>query len=117
MRLETAVPVGLEPRLLSHVSFSVFVVADEQDMLDILERCAGMPFVVEETTVRRVQCAVLTGTLAQWRDAVKNGSRRDVERNVRYCFNRIRGLFVSENVNVWTDCRERTALDETFYLE
>ena len=70
-------PAGLAPNLLSHVSFSVFVVADERDMLDILERCAGMPFVTAETTVRGVTAAVVTGTLAQWRDAVAAGSVRE----------------------------------------
>ena len=67
-------PAGLAPNLLSHVSFSVFVVADERDMLDILERCAGMPFVTAETTVRGMTAAIVTGTLAQWRDAVAAGS-------------------------------------------
>ena len=57
-------------------SFSVFMVADERDLLDILERCSGMSFVTAETTVRGVTAAVVTGTLAQWRDAVAAGSTR-----------------------------------------
>ena len=56
---------GLPPHLLSHVSFSAFIGADDRDMLDILQCCAGMPFVATETTVRGVQIAVVTGTLAQ----------------------------------------------------
>ncbi len=62
-------PVGLARHLLAHVTFSVFVGADQDDMLDILERCPGMPAVVAETTVRGVQAALITGTLAQWRQA------------------------------------------------
>ncbi len=58
-------PLGLARHLLAHVTFSVFIGADEEDMLDILERCPRMPAVVAETTVRGVQAALITGTLAQ----------------------------------------------------
>ena len=34
-------PVGLSPHLLTHVSFSAFIGADERDMLEILQLCAG----------------------------------------------------------------------------
>ena len=72
MRDERA-PVGLSPHLLQHVSFSAFIGADERDMLEILQLCAGMPFVAVETIVRGVQAAVVTGTLDQWKDAVVSG--------------------------------------------
>jgi hypothetical protein len=108
---------GLTPNLLSHVSFSVFVVADERDMLDILERCAAMPFVTAETTVRGVTAAVVTGTLAQWRDAVAAGSTRNVEPSVRAGFNKVYGLFCGAGLNVWGDYRTREAPDCTLLLE
>ena len=110
-------PAGLAPNLLSHVSFSVFVVADERDMLDILERCAGMPFVTAETTVRGVTAAVVTGTLAQWRDAVAAGSVTKPSRPVRAGFNKVYGLFCGEGLNVWSDYRAREAPDRTLLLE
>jgi hypothetical protein len=111
-------PAGLPPKLLVHVSFSAIVVADDCDMLTILETCAGMAFAVAETTVRNVQCAVVSGTLAQWRDAVVSGSSREVEPPVRRCFNKLYGLFCDEGLNVWTDFRTKTATDQvTFLLE
>jgi len=111
-------PVGLSPHLLTHVSFSALVGADERDMLDILQCCAGMPFVVVETTVRGVQAAVVTGTLAQWRDAVASGSSVNVEQPVRHCFNKLYSLFTSVGLNVWGDFRTRDAPDRvTFLLE
>ena len=110
-------PAGLTPNLLSHVSFSVFVVADERDMLDILERCAGMPFVTAETTVRGVTAAVVTGTLAQWRDAVAAGSVHEAEPSVRAGFNKVYGLFCGAGLNVWGDYRTREAPDRTLLLE
>lgn len=111
-------PSGLAPKLLTHVSFSVFVVGDERDLLDILECCSGMPFVVADTTLRGVQCAVVNGTLAQWRDAVVSGSVKDAEPSVRRCFNKIHDLFCDEHLNVWSDYRTKTAPDQvTFLLE
>lgn len=108
--------VGLPPYLLSHTSFSVLIGADDRDLLDILQCCAGMPFVTAETTVRGVQVAVVTGTLAQWKDAVASGCRRDVEPSVRACFNKLYGLFTAAGLNVWGDFQTRQAPDQTFLL-
>ncbi len=82
-------PAGLAPNLLSHVSFSVFVVADERDMLDILERCAGMPFVTAETTARGVTAAVVTGTWPSGATPWRPGPVRDAEPSVRAGFNKV----------------------------
>jgi hypothetical protein len=106
----------LPPYLLSHVSFSVFVGADDRDMLDILQCCAGMPFVTVETNIRGVQIAVVTGTLAQWKDAVVSGCRKDVEPPVRHCFNKLYGLFTAAGLNVWGDFHTRYTPDQTFLL-
>jgi len=110
-------PVNLSPHLLTHVSFSVLLVAGERDMLDILEYCSTMPFVATDTIARGVQTAVVTGTLAQWRDAVISGCQPDVEVGVRILFNKILAIFESANLNVWTDCKRRTAQDKTLLLE
>jgi len=110
--------VGLPPKLLTHVSFSALIVADERDMLDILECCAGMPFVTADTLARGVQVAVVSGTLGQWRDAVKSGSSLEVEASVRHCFNKIHHLFSAEGLDVWADFNMRDAPDHvTFLLE
>jgi hypothetical protein len=115
MRDEHA-PVGLSPHLLTHVSFSAFIGAGERDMLDILQLCAGMPFVVVETVVRDVQAAVVTGTLSQWRDAVASGCGAGIESSVRHCFNKLHGLFTAAGLNVWGDFTSRSAPDQTFFL-
>jgi hypothetical protein len=108
--------VGLPPCLLSHVSFSAFIGADDRDMRDILQCCAGMPFVAADTTVRGVQVAIVTGTLAQWKDAVASGCRRDVEPPVRHCFNKLYGLFMAAGLDIWGDFQVRQAPDQTFLL-
>ena len=86
-------------------------------MLDILQVSAGMPFVVTETVIRGTQLAVLTGTLAQWRDAVKSGSARESEFNIRAFYNRVMALFETAGLNVWKDFENHPLQDQTFYLE
>ena len=110
-------PAGLIAGLLTHVSFSVFLACEERDMIDVLQSAAGMPFVVADTVARGVQVAVISGTLAQWRDAVSNGSTLTTEGEVRLCFNRIHSLFEGAGLDVWTDFRVHPAEDATFYLE
>jgi hypothetical protein len=109
-------PVGLPPRLLTHVSFSALIAADDRDMQDILQCCAGMPFVATETILRGTQVAVITGTLAQWRDAVASGCVPGVVPTVRHCFNKLHGLFCSTGLNVWGGFQTREAPDRTFLL-
>lgn len=110
-------PAGLLPSLLTHVSFSLLCAADERDLPDILECAAGMPFVKADTTMRGVQIAVITGTLAQWRDAVKTGSSGSVQPNARACFNKVYTMFVKHGLNVWGDLQVRPGHDQTFFLE
>ncbi len=110
-------PVGLPPHLLTHVSFSVLLAASERDLLDVLEYCAGMPFVAADTIARGIQAAVVTGTLAQWRDAVISGCQAEVEQTVRILFNKILGIFESNNLKVWNDCAHKQSTDKTLLLE
>lgn len=109
---------GLQPNLLAHVTFSLFLVADERDILGIIECVVGMPVVFTETLGRGVMAAVITGTLGQWRDAVKSGSNPDAEYNIRYCFNQIHNLFCVEGlIGIWKDFNLRPGPEQTFYLE
>jgi len=109
--------VGLQPNLLTHVTFSLFLVADERDLLDIIDCASGMPVVISETLGRGVMTAVLTGTLGQWRDAVKTGSNPGAEHSIRHCFNQIHGLFVAEGLNLWSEFHTRSGPEHTFFLE
>lgn len=111
-------PVELTPKYLHHVSFSIMLIADEQDMVEILECVSSMAFVTAVTTVRGMLMAVVTGTLAQWQEAVVSGSAVDTAPVVRFLFNRIHGLFCDEGVNAWANFRRREAPDQvTYYLE
>lgn len=116
MRDEHA-PAGLTPNLLCHVSFSVLIAAEERDLMDIIQAASSMPLVVTETRARGIMAAVVTGTLAQWRDAVVAGATQDAEHNVRACFCQIKNLFESVGLSVWRDFNIKPSNDQLFYLE
>jgi hypothetical protein len=108
--------VGLSPRLLSHVSFSMLVWGAERDLLDVFQLC-GMPFVVTDTVARGIQASVMTGTLTQWRDAIASGLRPAVEPSVRHFFGQMLVRFEQSGLSaVWQDFTKKTA-PIGFYLE
>ena len=102
------VEATITPQLLAHVSFSVLIIADESDLLDILSR-TGMSFVTAETTVSGVSIAVATGTLGQWRDAVISGTNLQSASIVRTCYSKILLLFDRAGLtSVWSDYQRST---------
>lgn len=107
-------PAGLTPNLLAHVSFSVLIIADELDTIDILECAAGCPFVTTETLAQGVQLTIVSGNLAQWRDAVVSGTRRSGPVQALYC--QIMGQFEAHNLNPWSDFNKRYT-GQVFLLE
>ncbi len=101
---------GLMPTLLSHVQFSVLVVVDERDALSVFQVAAGMPFVVTETVQRGTMLAVLTGTLSQWRDAVKTGTDTENNISVRTFYAKVLLRFEEAGLgNVWQDFSRKTS--------
>ncbi len=98
----------ITPDLLAHVSFSVLIIADELDLLDILGR-TGMSFVVAETTVSGVSIAVATGTLRQWKEAVISGTSEAAASVTRTCYSKILLLFDRAGLtSVWSDYQRST---------
>ena len=110
-------PAGLTANLLYHASVSVLMVADERDTLDIRNYCPGMSGLSVDTVVRNIALTVLTGTLAQWRDACRSGSTPAAEHNVRVCFNKLATMFQAAGLDLWKDCAFRPQSDTTFLIE
>ena len=96
---------ALRPHLLNHVSFSVLVAAEYQDAIDIVEVASSMPFVRTETRARGIDLIVITGTLAQWRDAVISGTQKGG--GVQACYCKISTLFEQAGLNVWLHCTKK----------
>ncbi len=113
---DATAPAGLPPNLLTHVSFSVLTVADEADMMDILEACSGMPFTYSETKVRNILIAIVTGTMQQWRDAIVTGTKHSVP-TVRGGFNQLHDLFVQAGLcSIWSSYEQKPQDDGTYQL-
>lgn len=106
---------GLAPNLLTHIAFSVLIACDERDMLEVMECASGIAFVYSETVARGILLAVASGSMAQWRDAVVTGSRR--EGMVRLLFNKVMGQFEAAGLNVWQDFNKRYQANNLFLLE
>jgi hypothetical protein len=115
---DSAAPAGLTPNLLSFAHFGFLIVADERDLIDIIECAAGIPLVCADTQSRGILEAIFLGSLAQWRDAVKTGTNPTLEHNVRSCFCQIMDCFGRIGLgNVWKDCQSKPLGDQTFFLE
>lgn len=92
-------PVGLPPRLLSHVSFSVLIIVEQLDLTEILEAAGEMVFVTAETVMRGIDIAVITGTLKQWKDAVTHASGRSPA--CQDCYGKVLSTFKAVGLDVW----------------
>lgn len=111
--------VGFAPHLLCQLTYSLLVLCDERDLLDILEAAAGMSFVSADTIHSGVSVAVISGNLAQWRDVVKAGASMSAASSVRLCFSKILLQFDKHGLSpLWADCTRKQSPDQTgFYLE
>jgi hypothetical protein len=103
--------------LLSHVSFGILIIIDSHNVLDVLDVASGMSFVSVETEIPDCQLIVLTGTLAQWRDAIASGTSSSAATHVRTCYSKILLLFDQLGLSsIWKDyswTSDRTG----YYLE
>jgi len=103
---------------LDMLHYGFLLMADERDMQDILEATHGMPFVVVETMMRGMQAALTTGSLRQWRTAVKLGCRANTPPAVRECFDKVYLAFEKIGLKAFFgQLTKRQLSDHTFLLE
>lgn len=104
--------------LLSHVSYSVLVIADERDLPSILDVTSGMPF-VRSPAAPRTEMAIISGTLLEWRNAVISGTSETIPPAVRTCYSQILLSFDRAGLTTVWDDYERTAAPDRngFILE
>lgn len=100
---------------LFHAGF--IVAADERDFAEVLE-VAGLPSVMVDTLQRDTRCAFITGTVAQWRDALLRGGVSTVGSSTRHIYNDIYrefsrlGLAPAMELTVTQERPDRTFLIE-----
>lgn len=99
---------------LLHAGFLIAI--DERDTVEILE-IATMPFVSTDTLSRGIDAIILSGTLAQWRDAVGRGCCEDVSRDVRHAFNSIYRKLCGIGLKEMFGKQVIDKQDQTFLLE
>lgn len=102
---------------LFHAGF--LFAADERDMIEILE-IAAMPFTLVETLSRGIDAAIISGSLAQWRDAVKIAChpKTQLSSGARYAFNSIyKALCKIGLKDIFDDLQVSEQQDHTFLLE
>jgi hypothetical protein len=107
----------ITPRLLSHVSFGFLVVVDTHELIDILNVAVGMSFVSVPTLMAGCDIIIITGTLAQWRDAIASGTSKATQPTVRACYSKILWIFDQMGLStVWKDF-DRSSDRGGYYLE
>ncbi len=103
---------------LFHAGF--LIAADERDMVEILE-LAGMPYTRTETLSRGIEAAVISGSLTQWRDAVKLSclpAGSSSTRGVRHAFNSVYTILINNGMqSLFEGLRITTLHDRTFLLK
>jgi hypothetical protein len=100
---------------LGHCQVSMFVAVGDGDVIDVLSASQGMPFVGGESVRPGVSVLILSGTLGQWRDAVKAGL--EWPGGVRICFAKILAQFERNGIYLWREFTKRPTADGFFKLE
>lgn len=98
------------------VPYSCLLVAYEQDMIFVLEGLSGMPFILNDTTARGIQIALVTGTLQQWRTSVTRWCRADQDKDMRSAFDKIYVAFQQIGLADAFGRGKKDLGDETFIL-
>jgi hypothetical protein len=95
------------------------IAADERDMLEVLE-VASLPFTYTNTLIRGVDAAIISGSLSQWRDAVKLAChpKTNLSRGAHYTFSVIYQLLCKEGLKgMFDDLQATKQSDHTLLLE
>jgi hypothetical protein len=102
---------------LGLLSVGFLVAADERDMVFILEATLGMEWVVTDSTQRGTQAALITGTLAQWKRAVRAACKPSTATAVRQTYNAVYRQLSDQSLRpLFGDLREHKQTDQTFLL-
>ena len=100
---------------LFHAGF--IVACNDRDAAEVLE-VAGMPSVMVETVERGYLALFISGSIAQWREAVLRGCQPEVSRGTREVYNGIYTKFKSLGLAPLFNVKSRPSRrDQTFLLE
>lgn len=102
--------------LLDHLFFSFIIVCDSQTRLDL---AIYTPLsIVTAESIAATTCNVVSGTLADWRASIVNGSVLDESYSIRTAFNKCLVIFESLGLGrIWSEYSKVQLPDQTFRLE
>lgn len=89
--------LGADPTHFIHLGFQI--IADERDMVDILQIIA-LPFAEVETVRRGYSYALVSGSLGAWRKAVAGGLHSDFKALFVSIDNQIRALNIDTQLRI-----------------
>lgn len=103
--------------LALHVGF--LVAGARHDILEVIEYCGAMSYVRTTLSLRsEIECVLITGSLAAWRDAVSEGCRAHKYSTARAAFNQAHSLLCQKGLGeLFEGKRTRDTQDGTYLLE
>lgn len=107
----------LDVSLLS-MSLGFLVAGMRHDLFEVMEYCSAMQYVRTTLALRDdVECILITGTLADWRDATVEACKEHPHSSVRGCFNQVYSLMVAKGLQpIFEGYRSVQQQDGTFLL-
>lgn len=96
-----------------------FLVAGARhDLMEVMEYCSGMTYVRTTLSLRtEIECALITGSLSGWRDAVTEGCKAHPMSTARAAFNQVYQQLCQKGLSeLFSDKRAMEARDGTFLL-
>lgn len=99
-----------------HCSIGVLAVSLADCTEEVTTCLSGMALLVAPTVSRQHTLFVASGTLPQWRLAVRIGLDSLRSPCCREVFNTIRQSFVGKGINLWTEMREHYDKHDCLYL-
>jgi hypothetical protein len=107
-----------DTRAYANLFHAGFIVAcGDRDAAEILE-VAGMPSIMVETVERGYHALFISGSIAQWREAVLRGCQPEVSRGTREVYNGVYTKFKSLGLAGLFNVKSKPSRrDETFLLE
>ena len=89
------------------------------DIIEIMEYCSDLSYVRTTLSLRsEVECVLITGNLAQWRDAVTEGCKAHPMSTAREAFNQVYMILNQKGLGeLFSNKRTHESKDGTFLLE
>lgn len=100
------------------MSVGFLVAGARHDLMEVIEYCGAMSYVRTTLSLRaEIECVLITGSLAHWRDAVNEGCTAHHMSTARAAFNQVYQQLCQKGLSeLFSDRRPHEKQDGTFLL-